>query len=75
MAVKLIAPRKPTAMAVVQSFVLGFGSLTVLTWLLWRHPEFGPPIVAGFGLAVVAAALGTVIGFGLIAYRWFNRSR
>jgi hypothetical protein len=55
-------------------YVVAFGCLAFLAWVLWHNPDFLPPILAAVLLVVIAAGCGALIGLGVIAYRRFRQS-
>jgi hypothetical protein len=54
---------------------VGLVSLVGLVTIIWRHPEFGPPILAGFSIGFVGLVVGCLVGIALVGYQWVRRSR
>ncbi len=49
-------------------------ALAVIAVNLRGHPEFGPPIIFGFSLAVVGLIGGSLLAIVMVAFRWFRRA-
>ncbi len=48
---------------------IGIAGVIGLAGTLWSHPEFGPPIIAGFSLGLVGLLIGGVAGLLIVGYQ------
>jgi hypothetical protein len=58
----------------ILSLIVFLVATVVVLLDLRANPQFGPPIVFGFGLGLVGLAAGAVLASVIIGWRWFRHA-